>query len=44
MIGGTMSGYCATGRRCSITRPPITVRIAITIATIGRSMKKRAIG
>jgi len=44
IIGGTISGNCAIGSRWIITRPPITVTIEITIATIGRSMKKRDIG
>src|SRR5512140_3726142 len=40
--GGTMSGNCSTGRPSMATRPPRTVRIAMTIATMGRLMKKRA--
>src|SRR5580693_5486103 len=34
-----MFGNCATGRPAIATAPTITVRIAITIATIGRLMK-----
>ena len=37
--GGTMFGNCATGKVAIVTAPTITVRIAITIATIGRLMK-----
>src|SRR3984957_21254462 len=37
--GGTIFGNCATGRLAIATAPTITVRIAITIATIGRLMK-----
>src|SRR5260221_8028533 len=43
ICGGTMPGNCATGRPCSETRPPRTVTSAITIATMGRRMKKAAI-
>src|SRR5450759_1151784 len=42
MSGGTMSGNCATGRPSIAMSPPRTVRIAMTIATMGRLMKKRA--
>ena len=35
-----MFGYCATGRPAMETRPTITMMMAITIATIGRRMKK----
>ena len=41
-IGGTISGYCAIGRLCIATAPSSTVTMEITIATIGRLMKKRA--
>ena len=37
--GGTMFGNCATGRVSIDTRPTITIRMAITIATMGRLMK-----
>src|SRR3982751_3229239 len=37
-----MSGYGPIGSPAMATSPSRTVRIAITIATIGRSMKKRA--
>src|ERR1700687_4209275 len=42
MRGGTMSGNCATGRPSIAMRPPRTVRIAMTIATMGLLMKNRA--
>src|SRR6185369_3620451 len=41
MIGGTMSGYCAIGSPVIATKPSRTVRIEMTMATMGRSMKKR---
>src|SRR5262249_26144688 len=37
--GGAISGNCATGRRNASAGPPITKSMAMTIATIGRSMK-----
>src|SRR5690242_16653887 len=40
MIGGAISGYCATGRRAKLTAPRITNTIETTAAKIGRSMKK----
>src|SRR5277367_4699231 len=43
MIGGAISGYCATGRRANDTPPRITKTIETTAAKIGRSMKKREI-
>src|SRR6187401_2311674 len=42
ICGGTMFGNCATGSDRSDTRPPRTVTIAMTIATIGRRMKNAA--
>ena len=42
IIGGTISGYCAIGRPLMATRPSSTVMIEITIATMGRLTKKRA--
>ena len=42
-IGGTISGYCAIGSPLIATRPSSTVTIEITIATIGRLTKNRAI-
>src|SRR5271156_6223843 len=39
--GGTMLGYCATGRLNIVTSPTTTCKMAMTIATIGRLMKKR---
>src|SRR4051812_25673099 len=44
MSGGVMSGYCEMGRRESETAPTMTVTIEITIATMGRRMKKFPIG
>src|SRR5512134_3467656 len=41
-IGGTTSGYWAIGRPDIATSPRITVTMEITIATIGRLTKKRA--
>ena len=41
---GRCSGNCAIGRVTVMTTPTITVRIAITMATIGRLMKKSDIG
>ncbi len=40
MIGGAISGYCATGRRKNETPPRMTNTIDTTAAKIGRSMKK----
>jgi hypothetical protein len=42
IIGGTISGYCAMGSRCMATRPSRMTMIDMTIATIGRLMKNRA--
>src|SRR5262245_16522630 len=41
MMGGAISGYCATGSRANATAPRITNTIDTTAAKIGRSMKKR---
>src|SRR5437667_6185777 len=40
MIGGTISGYCAIGRRMNDTPPRMMNTIESTEAKIGRSMKK----
>src|SRR5215218_3471429 len=40
MIGGAISGYCATGKRANETAPRITKMMETTEAKIGRSMKK----
>src|SRR5258705_11977747 len=40
ICGGTISGNCASGNPIMAMRPPRMVMIAITIATIGRLMKK----
>src|SRR5271155_5536709 len=38
--GGRICGNCAIGSPSSDTMPRITVKMAMTIATIGRRMKK----
>src|SRR2546430_6657752 len=43
MIGGTISGYCAIGRRMDDTPPRMMNTIDSTEAKIGPSMKKREI-
>src|SRR5262245_17068212 len=43
IIVGLTGGYSAIGSRLSVIAPTMTVRMAITIATIGRRMKKSAI-
>src|ERR1700731_2992218 len=40
MIGGAISGYCATGSRENDTPPRMMNTIETTAAKIGRSMKK----
>src|ERR1700747_948214 len=40
MIGGAISGYCATGRREKATPPRMTETMDTTAAKIGRAMKK----
>ena len=40
MVGGAISGYCATGSRKNATPPRITNTIETTEAKIGRSIKK----
>src|SRR4029077_771003 len=40
IVGGEISGYCATGSRKNATPPRITNTIETTEAKIGRSMKK----
>src|ERR1700680_559066 len=40
MMGGAISGYCATGRRKKLTPPSKTMMIHTTEAKIGRAMKK----
>src|SRR5262245_55433559 len=42
-VGGTTSGYCATGRRNSATAPTTMNRTASTFASTGRAMKKSEI-
>src|SRR5258706_15929241 len=41
IVGGEMSGYCETGRLNEAMTPASVMRIATTVAKIGRSMKKR---
>src|SRR6185369_10826135 len=41
--GGVMLGYCDTGKNAIVIVPMITTRMEITIATIGRRTKNRAI-
>ena len=43
MVGGTISGYCATGKVNRHTSPRMTVTMAMTLAKIGRSMKNSEI-
>src|ERR671919_182310 len=38
-VGGAMSGYCEIGRIALATSPAITMTIAMTPASTGRSMK-----
>src|ERR1700751_3367893 len=40
-VGGAMVGNCATGKMKYAIPPSTTVKTEITIAKIGRSMKKR---
>src|SRR6185503_9227793 len=40
-VGGAISGYCATGRIRELMIPASAMMIAMTVAKIGRSMKKR---
>src|SRR5262245_27081500 len=40
MMGGAISGYCATGRRKNDTPPTMMNTMETTAAKIGRSMKK----
>src|ERR1044071_3957292 len=40
IVGGEMSGYCETGSDCEAMTPASVMRIATTLAQIGRSMKK----
>src|SRR4029453_12156764 len=41
ICGGAISGNCATGSRKTMTVPPTTKGIAMTIATIGLWIKNR---
>src|SRR5580765_331697 len=41
IVGGEMSGYWETGSDCEAMMPARVMRIATTLAKIGRSMKKR---
>src|SRR5215207_7857380 len=40
ICGGTISGNCASGRPRIAIKPAMTVTMAMTIATMGRLMKK----
>jgi hypothetical protein len=40
MTVGLMDGYSAIGNRVKVNRPTIAMTIEITMATIGRRMKK----
>src|SRR5215831_19482390 len=40
MLGGARNGYCSTDRPRMITTPNMTIRIEMTIETIGRLIKK----
>ncbi len=42
IVGGVISGYCSTGKTYNATPPITIVMMAMTLAKIGRSMKKRA--
>jgi hypothetical protein len=44
MVGGARKGYCSTLSPCNALSPSKTVRIAMTMATIGRRMKNWATG
>jgi hypothetical protein len=44
IVGGAISGYCATGRLTKLTSPSSTMMIETTEAKIGRSMKKCDMG
>ena len=39
-VGGTISGYCATGRTNSAPSPISVMKTLTTVARIGRSMKR----
>src|SRR5215472_633372 len=39
-VGGTISGYCATGRIASAPRPSNVTKMLSTVAKRGRSIKK----
>ncbi|MNF01543.1 hypothetical protein D3C80_2005490 [compost metagenome] len=41
--GGRISGYCATGKARNAASPPSRMMMEITMANMGRSMKKREI-
>src|SRR5262249_28612021 len=40
MLGGARNGYCSTASLLTVMVPSITVRIEITMATMGRRIKK----
>ena len=39
MVGGVISGYCATGNVLNVTNPAMTMTIAMTVENIGLSIK-----
>ncbi len=39
IVGGAISGYCATGRTSSAPSPISVMKVQSTVARIGRSMK-----
>jgi len=41
-VGGVTSGYCATGRLKTATPPARVITTEMTVAKMGRSIKKRA--
>src|SRR5947207_2921089 len=44
IIGGARNGYCSMLRPRSVATPIITMRIEMTMATMGRRMKNWAMG
>jgi len=43
IVGGTMFGYCATGRNDIVARPNTKMKMLMTVANRGWLMKKWAI-
>src|SRR5215472_14740230 len=42
IVGGARNGYCSKESRLSVATPRITIRIEMTMATMGRRMKNCA--